>query len=114
MGKKKAKTWREELYFPPQLRGRRNKILSRAFAVQHKLITLRRAVGLDDGIFLLQQYAKEYKLARIYRRRWKEAQQRMLETFEKCAEYRKVSEELTRENVTLRGYLPDTLDILKE
>ena len=97
---------------PPPLRGCRNKILSRAFAIQHKLITLKRSVGLDDGIFLLKQYTREYKMARVYKRRLKEAEKTLLETFEKCDEYRKVAEELTRENKTLRGYLPDTLDIL--
>ena len=112
MGKKKAKTWRESLYIPPQLRGRRNLILSRAFAIQHKLITLKRAVGLDDGIFLLKQYSREYKIARIYRRRVGEANQKMLEAIEKSAADRKVAEELTRENEVLRGYLPDTFEIL--
>ena len=114
MGRKIKNTWHESLYLPPQLKGRRDKILSRAFAIQNTLIVVKKSVGLDDCIFLLKQFTREYKMARVYRRRVRLAEREMVRAVEERDEERQVVAELARQIEIMKAYLPDTLGMRGE
>lgn len=110
-GKKKQQVWKEGLYFPSPVRGTHNRIMSRTFAIQNKLLNVKRKVGLDDGIFLLKQFSRQYKLARKYRRELKAARLEMGRALQERDDGQKVSDGLVKQLKTLRALLPDTIDI---